>query len=219
MKRQQFTFLVMVLSFFQMLTSPSVQAGLIYDATADFVPGLLNPNGVWSYGTEVTPGASFIVNNSYAAPSGIGFGWSGAGQSHVSKFTSNAAGVLAGQLAMHPGSGTQISVLRFTTPQSGIYSLFSKYFTGDSGDTDFEVRHNNLQLVYRTSTTGDGTFSIPNIFLNLNDTIDLMIGAKGDWSNDLTPVSLVLSAVPEPSACLMFATATMVISVRRRRSC
>ena len=79
---------------------------VIYDATADFTPGLPNPNGVWSYGYTTDLSTALTPFASYGADA-TAFGWStnlSLGAPSIFKLTGPFVGGTApGDLILHPG--------------------------------------------------------------------------------------------------------------------
>src|SRR4051812_8812575 len=102
----------------------SVAQGAIYDATVDFTPGVMNPNGVWSYGYSLsttpstTPDGTFIPAAFYGSD-GDAFGWQefpSAPAGFYKRISAALNGVTLGQTFMHGGPFNEFAILRFTAP-------------------------------------------------------------------------------------------------------
>src|SRR5262249_17228389 len=124
------------------------------------------------------------------------------GTDHV--VTSETITVQPGQLAYHPGSSGQFSVVRFTAPNDGAYSLASAFSPVDSlATTDVHVLLNNVS-VFDGAVQGPSTSaSVDHQFtLHTGDTLDFKVGygSNHNFLNDSTGLSAVLTlSVPEPS--------------------
>jgi len=205
-----------------------VGTAVAYDANADFPPGALNPNGVWRYGYTTSLGSAFILHNEYATNSAA-YGW----RTNIASFApaffhTNTVinGMLPGEIGLHGGPNGEFSVLRFTTPTTGLYDISASWRgPGDLGNTDLYLLKNSnggSPLAGTGSTTISGGFaSIFSMPLVAGDTIDLALGTGGDGFNfDSTPVSLQITPVPEPAAATLIVAALLSLAAmpaRRRR--
>jgi hypothetical protein len=190
---------------------PSVASA--FSAAGDFSIAS-NPNGAWSYGWSTTLGSAFNLDSSSTN------NYQGSG---LSAWTSNLAAdgsplVLhngtanplsdanstfqPGQLALGPGFFLQYSVLRWTAPTSGTFSL-SATFSGLSslGDSaDVHILHDGVSI-FDSNVTGSPSpvsFSGP-VNITAGDTLDFAVGvgSDGNYNEDLTALSAAI-AVPEP---------------------
>ena len=210
------------------LLSGDIAQAQTFDATADFVPNVPNPNGVWKYGYTNTLGSSLIPFSAYYANENI-FGWRtnlGSGAPIFFKATAVGGqfGVAQGQTALHGGPQGQFAVLRFTAPSTNVYAVSCAYFTGDGGNTDAYLLLNSnagTPLFSTPSTTGGGTFAKNSLQLNAGDTLDYVIGNGGDgFGSDSTPVTFRITAgVPAPCSLLtaLIGVVPGVMLLRRRR--
>ncbi len=201
------------------LTTPSlVVAG--YDAAADF-SATSNPTGVWSYGEEATLGGSLSLYTANASGAGIDY-WNGSGGVGLNSppfvlhnGTNQAISigsiiVQAGQLAFHPGQQDQYSIIRFTSPVAGTFSLVSSFTGIDIGGTTTDV-HVLLDgsSLFGGSVNGYGGTTAFNssITLHVGDIIDFAVGygSNGTYNNDSTALSAVLTptTVPEPASIFL----------------
>jgi hypothetical protein len=174
-----------------------------WDATAEFSP-IDNPFGAWQSGWTETLGstfgvfaeacvASFGCTQWYAPALGIPCEWVG-GSPHFWKNSTLQTwyGVAPGQLAVHPGQMGEYAVLRWTAPLSADCTVYAQFFAGHDGDTDAHVLHNNVTIFFAPTTNPSTQFSqqIPVI---AGDTLDWVVGSKGDWWSDNTPISAVVT--------------------------
>ena len=140
-----------------------------YLAAGDF-SATNNPNGVWGYGYENTLGGAFnIYVNQYASPVASIKGWNqnfGSNDPLVQKnfgSTQNGYGDIVlqpGQLMFHPGPSDQFSIVRFTAPKAGSYSLSSGFtpVTTDGTTTDVHVLKEGTSLF---AGNVSGTYNAP----------------------------------------------------------
>ncbi len=176
-----------------------------YDATADF-QGANNPNGVWSYGYSHFGGTGYALSlfdifslpnlwqssqvNSLGTPSF----WKNAG-------TSASFGVGPGQLSLHPGpaSNGDIAILRFTAPLTGMYSVTSTFYPGDSGDMSATIilNGNALNPLYFSPTTNGTPSYTGSIRLAQGDSVDFAVGNNGSFLNGNTPLSVLIAPVAD----------------------
>lgn len=221
-----------VLSF-AFLPAPIVSAAAVYDATAAFVEpssgALANPNGVWSYGHTQTKtgGVTLFTTAQYFTQSNaFGFSITGAtgNPAHVPnilKAKQNIAGAAIGQLAMHSGlDPNEFAALVFTTPTAGLYNLGITWGAGNSGAVSvYAFRSGSLTaLVDITGTTVGGFLPTTTLSLAAGETVQLRIGRAGGISSDQTPVTMTLTAVPEPtSIAILGAGACGLLGFIRRR--
>lgn len=224
------------------VATESVRASY-YDAAADFSP-TSNPNGVWSYGWSATLGGALQLytqsgpDNADSPPAHLLDTWNaGTGGFFAvpAVYHNNSGGVVSfnggtitfqpGELGFHPGPNNEYSIVRFTAPTSGSYSLASSYSPLDlSTTTDVHVLHNGVSIFDGLVNPGSPTSFGTTFNLIAGDQVDFAVGVgvNGFYSSDTTGLSATLeslSAVPEPtSASLLAAAAAMGYSWRRRRS-
>jgi hypothetical protein len=206
-----------------------------------------NPNGNWSYGFTPTLGGSITLYNSSSNFPGIGvppYGtlqvWNNSSNSPAPFLGANTFGtqilpcpscslnIPPDFLILHPEITGTLSVLRWTAPSAGTYTI-SGLFQG----VDFQPHPttDTYILVNGISAYANflNTFGVPQNFslvvqLNAGDTIDFAVGNGGDlMSNDSTGlvanINRAPAPVPEPGTLALFATglATMLLERRRRR--
>lgn len=199
-----------------------------YDAFTDFST-TNNPNGVWRSGYTDTLGSSLVLYTQFT--SGTFQSWRNPAVtvSGAPEFARNlgpqAFGVPTNFLTLHPGSANQYSVLRFTTAITGTYNVSAQFFVGDSGDTDANILRNSNAAtpVYFAATTNTNPLYTGTLNLAAGETLDFVVGSKGNYSSDSTPIRITITgitAAPEPGglALVTFGGFGLVgcIALRRR---
>jgi hypothetical protein len=172
-----------------------------YSALDNFSTTNENPNGSWSYGWMPTDFSKFNAYTAYGT-----FMWYGALGSDLTPYiwintgdltngvppgiTSTngiASGVPTGWLSLHPGPGSEASVLRWTAPVMGDIHVTGQFLAGDRGIMTVAVRHNNQQI---WSAKDAGKFDL-TIKIAAGDTIDFTVYGGYGYGN--TPVSANIS--------------------------
>jgi hypothetical protein len=186
-----------------------------YNAATDFSISS-NPNGAWSYGYSFGVGSAFHLDTTNtAAYAGLALGgWMGnlntafgANYPYALKnftshpVTNNGTTVYQpGQLALHPDQSNVVSIVRWTAPVSGTFSLNVTFSGLDStfGDSaDVHILHNGSSLLNSVVSPNPASFSGPQSIL-AGDTIDFVVGNGGNGINgDSTGLSATI--VPEPT--------------------
>jgi hypothetical protein len=213
------------------MVATTADASLVYDAAADFSP-TNNPNGVWSYGQSATLTSPFVLYTSTAPNTGIPEldYWSAgsAGTFALPAVFHNGTGQVVinetitmqpGQLAFHPGPADQFSVVRFTSPSDGIFSLATIFSPVDSlAKTDVHILLNNVPLFAGTVDRASTSFDA-NLNLHAGDELDFKVGfgSNGNFLNDSTGLSARISAtVPEPDGLVTFGIGLLGVLVYAR---
>jgi hypothetical protein len=217
------------------LTGNAFANFITYDADADFNLAALksgnpNPNGVWRYGYGSakinTTFTAFTASNWIPSSDPYLYGFRVASNytPGIFRAKTNVFGLIQDQFAMHSGEDPNgFSVLRFVAPTSGLYQMELKWFQGDSGAVSVDVNTsttNGLVSIANTNSYGEfGVAPIQQVNLTQGEFIELRIGRAGGLSNDSTPVSFKVTAVPEPSslACVSGLVAGLSVLSRRRR--
>jgi len=202
-------------------------AAQTYSAAGDFSISS-NPNGAWSYGYSYGAGSAFHLDTTNTASYGPGLalgGWMGNVDSSpganypyaLKNFTANPVAnngtsvYQPGQLGLQPGSSNEDSVVRWTAPFSGTFSIQVTFSAMDSfGDSaDVHVLHNGSSLL--NSTVLSGVFGSPSSVsfstaqsVLAGDTIDFVVGNDGNGPNNDT-TGLTATIVPEPGALALVA--------------
>jgi hypothetical protein len=210
------------------LLSTTAASAAEFDLAADFSVDNGNPNGVWSYGqldTLSSPFTPWVLGGVSGAPYAPSVEWHssdpGDGNPTVwhNRTSQEHFGNPPGSVALHPGSGGQGAVVRWTTPAGDVsvsYSISAVFGAGDSGSMGLAVLFNGATV---WSGTDSGSFSATQA-LSAGDRFDFVVH-NGYWSGT-TPLSVrisTVSAVPEPSALALAAFAGLgsVVLWRRRR--
>jgi hypothetical protein len=188
-----------------------------YDLSGDFSP-VSNPNGPWQYGAMVNLGGSFslfTVHQTAFADNGVPLqDWEIIANTEPFIFrnaTTNTAisggGIEAdppGSVVFHPsdgtGSGYPFAVARFTVPPAGggsylLQTTAHTYLISPStGDIDFRVLVNGIQLVAQFISPNSGTNYTTTLNLLVGDTVDFVVGrgldGNGDYSGGMVQASL-----------------------------
>jgi hypothetical protein len=211
-------------------------AAQTFDAAAEFSP-TANPTAVWSYGYTTTLGGSFNLyteNGKYPNPdeslTELDY-WGENIQFHDPAVMHNGTGVTQnldtvtyqpGQLAAHPGPNGEYSVIRFTAPVAGTYSLQAT-FTGIDFEfpttTDVHVLVGGISVFDGEVTAfGSGPSYTADALLAIGEVVDFTIGygSNGNFIGDSTGVAAVM-VIPEPSTYFMAAMGIVVLLFARRR--
>jgi choice-of-anchor C domain-containing protein len=171
-----------------------------FDVESDFSENA-NPGSLWSYGWKSEIGGAFtLLTHRFGVTANNGVpltGWSYAPSDYPAVYhngTTNRA--LAGggvyepkETWFHPGfEGTprNFGAIRLTLPAGagGIYRLESSVAahldTADSGDCDYHVVQNGVELFGQSLPPRTGTSFATTLLVNAGDTLDFLIGRGAD---------------------------------------
>ena len=197
-------------------TAQSGGTGISYDPAASFATSPpANPSGVWSYGYETKLGSGFTLYR-YVDSTGISgiTAWEYAqgpfGQNTVlpavaknttaSTISSGNIQVPTNVLLLHPGPSDQYSIVRFTAPAAGSYSISGSFSGLDSvgpTTTDVHILQNGSTSLFSNNVSAFGAgpaFSVTPT-LNAGDTIDFAVGygSNNNYNNDSTGLKATIT--------------------------
>jgi hypothetical protein len=159
----------------------------VYFAFDDYSVTKGNPNCSWSYGwmpTDFSKFNPYVTHNSiqWYGPQGGDLTpciWINTG--------GTTYGVPTGWLSLHPGPGTEPSILRWTAPVAGKVHVTGQFLAGDGGIMTIAVFH-NVQKLWTASDAGK--FDL-NIVVAAGDNIDFAVYGGYGYGN--TPISATIS--------------------------
>jgi hypothetical protein len=200
-----------------MFAAHSATAQVVWNPTTDFSTTNGNPNGVWTYGWMDTAFTTFTVTVSHNTNTWLGnLGGDGSPVIWLNTSTSSPYGVPPGDISLHPGPGTEPSILRWTAPPSfsGTAHVAGQFLSGDTGVMQVEVRFNGNPV---WSATNFGAFVFDRVFV-AGDQLDFAVFGGYDYGNTPLVMSITSSAIPEPSTCAaFFGVAVLGVAVVLRR--
>ncbi len=164
-----------------------------WNPVAEFSGDNGNPNGVWSYGwMPVGFGDLTLYTNHRTGTSPGWWGWGGDQTPGIwrNDSASTVNGVGPGQLSLHPGNGTQPSVLRWTAPAqaAGDVRLTGRFFAGDGGSMQVAVRINGGEAWHAVD---HGAFDL--VFASVEgSTVDFAV--YGGYGYGSTPLEVQILA-------------------------
>lgn len=178
--------------------------------TWDFIdafPGAdTNPNGVWSYGIEPSPGGSFslfttLSHNDYNSPA-----WAMDPAASPPVMWKNMGpyryATQPGEVSLHPGPSGEYTVARWTSPVTGTIMIDGKFCAGDSGSMGYFIYQNGSEIWSIHGASDDRPFSLTRT-VNKGTTLDFMVGEGYDFGN--TPLYATISGFwgPSPGTMLL----------------
>ena len=218
-KYMRISTLAMLLSLV-VLARPS--AALSYSAAGDFSSSN-DPNGAWSYGYSYGVGSVFHLDTTNTASlAGLALnGWMGnlnpapganwpyvMQNSTAHPVTNNLTTVYQpGQLGLLAGSSNEDSVVRWTAPSSGTFSIaatFSRLDTVFGSSAQVYILHNGSSFFNSGVNPGPSSFSGPQS-ITVGDTIDFVVDDAGHGPNG-NSIGLSATIVPEPGTLALVAT-------------
>jgi len=181
------------------LFAASVAAAQVtWNITSDY-SFVSNPNGRWSYGGKVGgPTSTFqlaAIPHSFLP---VGFAWGGGPGNALSwknVGSSTVNSVPPGQVSVHPGTGQQPSVIRWTAPETGVAVISGFFGPGNAGyPRDRAVYHNATELWHVRSGGTTTSFNLAGILVNAGDTLDFIV--YGIYAYGDTPVDATITLWP-----------------------
>lgn len=182
-------------------TDGSVEAKVVVaDLSADFSIAA-NPNGRWTYGYlpytatlgngdsgTLTVFPAVLNNHGWYDPSNAVLDAPAVWRNDTD------AGMIftdPGEVALHPGSANEYAVSRWTAPSAGTYSISLQFKAGDQGDTNGFLLRNGVAIVTEDSTSTNAVHEL-DVTLAEGDILDVVVGSKGDFYYDTTPVHFTI---------------------------
>lgn len=183
---------------------------IVYDATSEFSINN-NPAGVWSYGWMPNDYSSFNLYPDARVEPGLGqstvwYNKSIGTEPNIWRNDSDTTyyKVPPGQLALHPGSNNQASVLRFTAPSDGIATIDWEFFAGDIGKMSIGAR-NGSEFLWNGMDAGG--FSLTDYEFQTSDALDFLVYGGYGYGNTGLSVEIDFmkddgagADVPEPAS-------------------
>jgi hypothetical protein len=175
-----------------------------------------NPNGPYTYGSTPTLGGTFTpYTASLTDGNGIAVWYTPStfnipGVAHnttANDYTSPPSSIRPFQLVSHPDFGTNESVIRFTVPASGLYTISAAYEGESNSGTSTDVyilrNSNTVSPLFSGSVNGyragGPSYSSGTLSWLLGDQIDFVVTSRnGDAFNDSTAIAATITQVPEP---------------------
>ncbi|WP_185965071.1 PEPxxWA-CTERM sorting domain-containing protein [Glacieibacterium frigidum] len=202
-------------------------AAVTYDAAASFSPAA-NPSGQFTFGSYTggvfTPfpvGGTCDFGGTICLTAGnyLGVFASPNGQF----FESGTGNFPASTLVLHPGQNGELSVILFTAPRAGSYSIS---FSAQQSDDNAATQTVGYLLGGTPTPLADLTTSAPgytnggNLFLAQGQQVGVFVGNNGVYFNDATAVTFSASLVPEPATwgLLIAGFAMTGVAMRRRKA-
>jgi hypothetical protein len=225
--------LISTIAVFLALVAINLPSSALADSAAGDFSITNNPNGVWSYGYSSSLGAAFTQYSSNIT-SYQTFGIDGwltrisydpyLLYNDTSKTITNQYSVYQpGQLILQSGQGGQYSIVRWTAPFSGQFSIAAT-FSGLSRLGDSSDVHILLDGVSIFASNVNGSPS-PQSYsgtknLVVGDIIDFAsgVGSDGSENEDNTALSAIITVVPEPSTVLLTMGGLLTLFCVRRRN-
>ena len=231
------------LSVFFMISSclraNTSDAGVVYDATADFTLSS-NPSGTWSYlysndtvrdgsyslFTEVDP---LGVDGPLAWHADIGASTASRPWAGIKTTATGFGSWQVGELALHPGrsgnaAGDGLAILTWTSPVTGTVNVNYSLAMGLSGNVlwFFEKNDgtNTLDSGSLAGSAATDSILLTNVSVTAGDDLSLVIHNNGSVGNDLvrlTNATIEISSVPEPATAVAMGLLGILGFMGRRR--
>lgn len=181
-----------------------------YNARVDYDGDRVNPvSGPWVYGfIDLNSSGGYTFKWMDWPDNSTGqYVWRSSG-THAHVWRNDGAveitGVKPGQLSMHPGAifyaetpMRQAAAIRFVTPEAGKYSVWTKFYTGHSGETSAWVVLNSgfASPIFTSATTSAEPSVYKELTLSAGDKLTFIVGSADGWDSDNTPVNIVINKI------------------------
>lgn len=183
----------------------------VFDAVAAFQISS-NDSGVWRYGYSSDAGANYAfiafdssTDNQARVNPGIswskrGYNNAGAPTAWKNQATTQRYGVPPEALSLHPGPrpNGDCAIMRFVAPRTARYAVTGRFSAGDSGRMDGSVVLDGkatAPLRYFPECTDNSSFDLGVLALSIGQTMDFVVGNKGNYSAGNTPVAVRIEAL------------------------
>lgn len=202
---------------------------------------LMNPNSTapeWSYGYRSTiestaltlyAGASEHFNDRLGHPNFDGW-WNASGNGASTLVNAGVNPVVLNfgpgpllplmpmELGVHPSSNNDVAVVRWTSPATGLYSVEAAWrdldtHGGDGASADIVV--NGTSIFQQEWANGGSAADARELSLMLGDTVDFVLGPRGNFTFDSTAFDASVALVPEPSSTTLAVLSGLIIVTRR----
>jgi hypothetical protein len=219
--------------------SASLAFADLYNAVNDFPTSIttgtlpVSSNGVWSYGYSVTLPVTFLPDlaspNYFGDGNAAGFSQSGDTSlptvlQNISSGTLNSEGGTIGPwptnlLLMHPGPTGNYSVVQFTAPSTGRYTVSGEFvamgnFTGETTDS---ILTSTGSLLFTGYSTSAPSFDF-STSLTAGESLDFVVGLgpQGQFMYDSTGFNATITPEPSLYGILALGLACFAAAVCRR---
>jgi len=187
--------------------------GTVWDPAVEF-SATDNPNGVWAYGWVsyedfVAGGYTLTLFDTIRVWDELNHWGVEAGTEPAVLYNPTedvhwfGNAVPPHTLALHPGGSDERAIIRWTAPESGLFSIVGNFFSDGDPTVDVHVMLNGTSI-FDSDFFGPGSdpFDLP-VAVAAGDTLDYAVGFGGNGHNgDATCFSVQIELVPEPGSML-----------------
>ncbi len=185
------------------LVNYNATAGVVNNVTDEFSIANGNPNGVWTYGwmsvdysVFTTYQITYSFHPSTLLPTMAWCAFDEVGPPVIWKNINSTIewGVAPGQISLHPGPQFQPSVLRFTAPVYGTYTINGQFFSGHNGIMQVGIRKDENWIWQGVDA---GVFGFSTVLME-NEHIDFIV--YGGYGAGNTPLEVTIERFTMPAA-------------------